>query len=351
MRVLRLYIPGLLQTPGRSDPPPPRAPLLERLLSRARRTPGPGAGFTGDKDRGLFDLFGLPTPDAIPIAPLRYLGDTGQPPAGCVLAADPIHLHPDRSQLILFDARQFPLEQDEADTLLVSLQPLFSSADLQLVATSPKHWYLIGKHGPAIKTSPPDQVSGHDLLQFMPRGDDRRPWTTLLNETQMLLHQHPVNQAREDRGLPAVNSLWFWGGGTLPTPNGDAAVRYDRVLSEDPVTIGLATQQQQGPDIGPPAGLSAWIDQGAADDHCLLQLDTAHQAHIAGAPDAWADAITAVDQEWLPSIVAAIDDGRLTRVEIISANGLSYQVDRGRLKRFWRRTRPLSDFLGSQPDH
>jgi hypothetical protein len=37
-----------------------------------------------------------------------------------------------------------------------------------------------------------------------------------LNEIQMLLHEHPVNVAREERGEPPLNGIWLWGGGKPP---------------------------------------------------------------------------------------------------------------------------------------
>src|SRR5690606_4093503 len=40
-----------------------------------------------------------------------------------------------------------------------------------------------------------------------------RPWRRLVNELQMLWFDHPVNQAREARGLRPVNSVWLYGGG------------------------------------------------------------------------------------------------------------------------------------------
>jgi hypothetical protein len=42
------------------------------------------------------------------------------------------------------------------------------------------------------------------------------PWRHAINEAQMVLHAHPVNQARQAAGQPVVNSLWPWGGGRLP---------------------------------------------------------------------------------------------------------------------------------------
>ena len=47
-------------------------------------------------------------------------------------------------------------------------------------------------------------------------GEGAERWRALLNESQIVLHNHPINAVREARGAVAVNSLWFWGAGTLP---------------------------------------------------------------------------------------------------------------------------------------
>src|SRR2546423_11819725 len=59
----------------------------------------------------------------------------------------------------------------------------------------------------------------------------------LMNEAQMLLHEHPVNAEREARGEPALNSIWFWGGGVV-----DAAKPrpFSAVIADDPLARGLA---------------------------------------------------------------------------------------------------------------
>jgi hypothetical protein len=38
----------------------------------------------------------------------------------------------------------------------------------------------------------------------------------------MLLFAHPVNQARESKNLPAINSIWCYGGGLLERNTNDA---------------------------------------------------------------------------------------------------------------------------------
>lgn len=49
-----------------------------------------------------------------------------------------------------------------------------------------------------------------DILEhFLPQGTDLKSWQTLLTELQMLLHSHPVNAARAQRGVPPINSFWL----------------------------------------------------------------------------------------------------------------------------------------------
>lgn len=49
-----------------------------------------------------------------------------------------------------------------------------------------------------------------DILEyFLPQGADLKRWQTLLTELQMLLHSHPVNTSRAQRGAPPINSFWL----------------------------------------------------------------------------------------------------------------------------------------------
>jgi hypothetical protein len=65
-------------------------------------------------------------------------------------------------------------------------------------------------------------VLGKIANPYIEQSRQNLPWYKLLNEIQMFMHQHPVNQQRIQRGLVAINSLWFWGGGRrcqTPKPN------------------------------------------------------------------------------------------------------------------------------------
>ena len=58
-------------------------------------------------------------------------------------------------------------------------------------------------------------ASGLNLRDLMPAGRDGARVRSLVNEIQMLLHEHPVNAARLARRQPVINSVWLWGIGSL----------------------------------------------------------------------------------------------------------------------------------------
>lgn len=59
-------------------------------------------------------------------------------------------------------------------------------------------------HAPSL-----DYAQSDILEAFLPSGRDLKRWQKLLTELQMLLHTHPVNQARVARGERPINSLWL----------------------------------------------------------------------------------------------------------------------------------------------
>jgi 2,3-bisphosphoglycerate-independent phosphoglycerate mutase len=53
----------------------------------------------------------------------------------------------------------------------------------------------------------------------MPDGDEFNDLIYIINQAQIILHNHPVNQKRKRENLDSANSIWLWGNGkkgTLP---------------------------------------------------------------------------------------------------------------------------------------
>jgi 2,3-bisphosphoglycerate-independent phosphoglycerate mutase len=50
----------------------------------------------------------------------------------------------------------------------------------------------------------------------MPEGEGADRLLALMNKSQQILHDHPVNKARRAHGKTEATSAWFWGQGTRP---------------------------------------------------------------------------------------------------------------------------------------
>lgn len=342
---LILFVPGLLQRfSERSQPQAPPLPTLERLLARADRQVSPSR----DKDHTLAALFGAPLNDPLPRAALSWAGDSGDTSSGYYLRADPVHLHPDRDRLLLFDARHLAIHQHEADALVASLTEHFASLDIALHAPRRERWYLQLRTHPALITTTLDEATGRDVLRHLPSGEDGPHWRTLLNEVQMVLHHHPVNQQREERGEPGINSLWFWGNGEQPPP---FAARFSRVLSNDPVALGLAGLSNTDVSI-PTENAGQWLEQIDSDAKTgteqLLHWDQLHQAQTLGDSVAWSDALLRFERDWLAPLCEALTNRRIASLSLLGGDDHEYRLTRGKLKRWWRRNKPYSGYLIQQ---
>ncbi len=118
---------------------------------------------------------------------------------------------------------QLQVNADEAQALWQALAPLLAERGLQIepypvLPPYARHVRVQGAFADLACASL-ERVAGQELSAWLPRATPQSPaaqWQSLLAEVQMLLYQHPVNDAREARRLPALNSLWLDGVGTLP---------------------------------------------------------------------------------------------------------------------------------------
>ena len=223
---------------------------LREWLARADRLADGGAGYLG----GLGNYF--PGIDAsLPAAAITREFLAGDAADATWLSADPAWVQPDMNGVRLLACGQLQLSMDEAQALAEPLQPVFDEANLQLEISTPDRWHL---KLPANTSLPnfaaPEQALGEDLSQHLPQGAEGRRWRVLLNEIQVLLHQHPLNAQRRARGLAPINSLWLWGGGGLPGP---LKSPLQGVISDDLLLRALARRADTAQQARTPETLAA----------------------------------------------------------------------------------------------
>ncbi len=252
------------------------------------------------------------------------------------LRADPVCLVPDRDDLVMV-ADEPPLNMAESTSLRETLNAHFAADGWSLEARSPNRWFLRLDEPAAVETTPPASVMGQGIRPHLPRGGDAAYWQRALNEAQMLLHDHPVNRQREAEGRPAVNSIWFWGGGALP-PRGTA--RWDGIHGEGELLRALA--DYHAIPCAPSADLLA--DAAISGKRLLLVGDACARAAPRGDPVAWLEAVAEAQSRWLVPLA-----GQGARLTILPGDGRALHVagKRRGLHRLWPRRRPIEHWLGT----
>ena len=181
-----LAVPGLFA--GATEA---RAPALELLLARGR----PAAAVSRPLEGWLQHEFGL---GGQPLAAgaLTLLAAGAPPGDACWMRADPLHLRLMRDRLIVVPGAAFPLAREEAEALAEALNRHFSGV-LSLRVIDAQRWCARLEEDLAFDAPNALEVAGRDVdLTARLGGAAGKRWSGLLNEAQMLLHAHPVNQAR-----------------------------------------------------------------------------------------------------------------------------------------------------------
>jgi hypothetical protein len=163
----------------------------------------------------------------------------------------------------------------------------------------------------------------------------------LQNEVQMAWFEHPLNEAREARGLPAINSIWLHAQGTLRTVTSPFA----RVMSDAAATRGLALAAGLAPQ-SPPASFAALAASGDSGHpgRTLVELDPFSAPFIEQDWARWNASLKALEAAWFAPALAALSDGSLgtLRFTLCSDTGsVTLTATRGSLRKFWRR-RPIA---------
>ena len=310
---VELVAPGLLAAAQGA-----RLPCAELLLARGRANRVQRVSV----ERWLQEAFGLEG-GGLPAGALTALA-RGEAAEGLLARADPVHLQLMREHIAVVPGAALAVSREEADALAAAINDHFAGR-LEVHVFDPVRWWA--------RLAEPIELGAEGPLAHAGRA--LRPGTAgdaLMNEIQMLLHAHPVNEAREARGEAPVNGLWLWGGGAAPK---DVQPRWQSVTADDPVALGLA-QAAKSRGRALPASADAWLARLPEDGRQLVLLDGLRQA---------AHSPIALEQAWFAPLLAALRDGRIGMLTVhVPDSGVSFETIRGDMRRFWRRRRPLASY-------
>jgi hypothetical protein len=316
-----LVVPGLLAAAQDL-----RLPAAELLVARSRRRFSERRTVEG----WLKHAFGFEGPLAAGALTMLARGAHSE---GNWARADPVHLRLMRDHLVLVPGEALSVSPEDAEALSSALNRHFAGR-LELHAPEPLRWTARLAEPLELPEEPPLERAGSTVLPTVRPGGPGEP---LVNEVQMVLHAHPVNEAREARGEPTINSLWLWGGGAAPL---SVDSRWQSVSANDPVALGLAqVAKTRGRAL--PASADAWLERLPEDGRQLVLLDGLRPLLALGNAGI---AATALEEAWFAPLLAALRSGRIGMVTVhVPDSGVSFEAIRADLRRFWRRARPLGE--------
>jgi len=172
-----------------------------------------------------------------------------------------------------------------------------------------------GASGRVGETTPPHDILDEQIGEHLPRGGVAPLLVRIMDRTQSLLADCPINRERLAAGKPPVTQLWLWGGGVTPSlPS--YADRYGLrggLISAVDLLRGIATLA--GLEVVPVPGATGYFDtdyagKGRAALDCLarsefvaVHVEAPDEAgHIADA-QAKAQALEQIDRHILTPLV------------------------------------------------
>lgn len=358
-----LLIPGLLPAEGRLAEEAVRCvaglrlPALERLLARGRSDKALDGEPGQPMETWLYAACGGEADAELPAGALSRLADSAdgdrsegsednQDAEATWMRADPVHLRLNRDQLILIPPSLFELQQDDASRLVQALNRHFAG-QLSFHALQAQGWCVrvepaLAEAAHGLRTLPLAAVAGRDVNAHLPTGPAAMRWHSLLNELQMLLHAEAVNDEREARGEPAVNSVWLWGAGSARLPALSApwhSLSADNLLAQGLARACAIRYRDLSADAGD------WLGRMPEEGRHLVVLDGLRMPLALGDLEAWRTRLESLEQCWLAPLLAALKSGRIGMLSLVVPDGAtirSVETTRGDLRRFWRRVKPFA---------
>ena len=117
-----------------------------------------------------------------------------------------------------------------------------------------------GERGLKARTTPPHDISGKEVSEFLPRGNGQEEILSLMEEAKKALPSFPVNQKRLEAGKKPANAIWLWGQGKAPAllPMTERFGLRGSVISAVDLTKGIGSYA--GLEIVNVPGVTGYLD-------------------------------------------------------------------------------------------
>ncbi len=264
------------------------------------------------------------------------------------LCCDFIILQSSHNDMILKDFTAGQLSADNAQLLLGALQEQIPDAVTFHPGAGYHNLMVMKDASLPERLIPPHELVGEGIRKHMPQGEAARELVYLMNQAQIILHNHPFNQERAKNGDDVVNSVWFWGNSNgndkRETPPAfaekfgkeGAVVTASLLMKGIAQSAGMHTPEVKSatgfPDTDYRAKVSAALDAGVTRDVVFLHVAAAEVPSLHGNIDDAILTIEDIDREVAGPLMDAVEEnGDLTLLlvenHMTSVNIMRYTKD------------------------
>jgi hypothetical protein len=265
-----------------------------------------------------------------PLAAYSRLGETLELTKGTYFVVHPAYFALQRDHFVF--SQTLLLEPGVNVQLVKMLNKHFAEDGFYFERSSdPAFWYLKSTAPINVKTTLPAKAIGRDVRGFMPQGPDALKCQSMINEVQMLLHDHPVNQMREVVGQVPVNSIWLSGRAAHDDLTPVCLAKKLQIFANDTLTSGLAKNARQAHYVLPRTWQTL-TDSLASDEDALVVVDQA----------------AVLEEAWFEPMWTSLKRANVKQVRChFAVDGMTFTLTlhpRDKWK-FWRAERPIIDYL------
>ncbi len=170
-------------------------------------------------DTALLSLLGF-DPEKFGASPAAFMAkalDVDLQADEVPLCCDFIILQSSHNDMVMKDYSAGHLATEASKVLVAGLQEGIADPELAFYAGQGPHNLMVLKSPPFPgNLKAPHELIGEGIRQFMPSDDVYKDLVYIMNQAQILLHNHPFNKTRKREGNDTINSVWFWGDGASP---------------------------------------------------------------------------------------------------------------------------------------
>jgi 2,3-bisphosphoglycerate-independent phosphoglycerate mutase len=121
------------------------------------------------------------------------------------------------SDIVMEDFTAGHITTEEARTIIADLAGALGGDGIEFFSGVSYRHLMVWRNGKEkMQTTPPHDITDQKISGFMPAGDGADRLLKLMEASQAVLADHPVNQTRRTQGQRSATSIWLWGQGRAP---------------------------------------------------------------------------------------------------------------------------------------